>query len=123
MPNSFDSADQSIYNVPTRAAGPAGSLPLDAEFLRNRPSGDFFGWSQNAGMGWNPATLGGKEFLIHSTHGGIRAPNGTPIALGCHTGHWAVGDLMEAAAMGSKAAGAVPLAPSAPSACNRREQQ
>ena len=33
-----------------------------------------------------------------STHGGIRAADGTPIALGYHTGHWEVGLLVEAAA-------------------------
>ena len=66
--------------------------------LRSRPSGDVFGWTQNAGMGWEPSAIGGKEFLILSTHGGIRAPDGTPIALGYHTGHWEVGLLMEAAA-------------------------
>ena len=66
--------------------------------LRNRPSGDLLGLTQNAGMGWNPAALGGKEYLILSTHGGIRAADGTPIPLGYHTGHWEVGLLMEAAA-------------------------
>ena len=78
--------------------------------LRDRPSGDLFGWSQNAGMGWAPSALGGKEFLILSTHGGIRAPDGTPIALGYHTGHWEVGLLMEAAADEFKRAGAIPFA-------------
>ena len=96
--NPFDSPDPTLYDIRTRAAGPAGSLPLSAESLLERPSGDLFGWSQNAGMGWNPATLGGKEYLILSTHGGIRAPDGTPIALGYHTGHWEVGLLMQAAA-------------------------
>ena len=49
-------------------------------------------------MGWKPALLGGKEFLILSTHGGLRADDGTPIALGYHTGHWEVGLLVKAAA-------------------------
>ena len=86
-------------------AGPAGSLPLTPEFLRTRPSGDVFGWTQNAGMGWEPSKIGGTEFLILSTHGGIRAPDGTPVALGYHTGHWEVGLLMEAAAREIKSAG------------------
>ena len=47
-----------------------------------------------------------------STHGGIRAPDGTPIALGYHTGHWEVGLLMEAAAREFKCAGAIPFAAS-----------
>ena len=45
-------------------------------------------------MGWDPAKLRGTEFLILSTQGGIRAPDGTPIALGYHTGHWEVGLLV-----------------------------
>ena len=91
-------SDPAIYDVQTSAAGPAGSLPLTEELLRDAPSGDLFGWTQDAGMGWNPAELGRKEFLILSTQGGIRAPDGTPIALGYHTGHWEVGLLMKAAA-------------------------
>src|SRR6187397_2799914 len=90
--------------------------------LRERPSGDLFGWSQNAGMGWTPSALGGKEFLILSTHGGIRAPDGTPIALGYHTGHWEVGLLMEAAAGVFKSAGAVPFAASCTDPCDGRSQ-
>ena len=102
MPDSLasllDSGDQSLYDVASKASGPAGSLPITPEMLLKRPSGDLFGWSQNAGMGWNPNALGRKEFLILSTHGGVRAADGTPIALGYHTGHWEVGLLMEAAA-------------------------
>lgn len=94
----IDSPDSSIYEIQTNAAGPAGSLPLDPEFLLNAPSGDIFGLSQNAGMGWDPKRLRHKEFLILSTQGGIRAADGTPIALGYHTGHWEVGLLMQAAA-------------------------
>lgn len=67
----LDSDDPALYDIRSHAPGPAGSLPLTAEILRERPSGDLFGWTQNAGMGWNPATLGAKEFLILSTHGGI----------------------------------------------------
>ncbi len=100
----FDTTDPSLYEIATHVAGPAGALPLTAEMLRSRPSGDVFGWTQNAGMGWEPAAIGGKEFLILSTHGGIRAPDGTPIALGYHTGHWEVGLLMEAAAREFKSA-------------------
>jgi xylonate dehydratase len=53
--NPFDSPDPAIYEVATRAPGPAGSLPLTEEMLRERPSGDLFGWTQNAGMGWEPS--------------------------------------------------------------------
>jgi xylonate dehydratase len=122
LPNAFDSDDPTLLDVPTRAPGPAGSLPLTPEMLRERPSGDLFGLSQNAGMGWNPAALGGKEFLILSTHGGIRAADGTAIALGYHTGHWEVGLLMEAAAREFKAAGAIPFAGYCTDPCDGRSQ-
>jgi len=75
--------------------------------LRNWASGDLFGLTQDAGMGWNPSMLGRKEFLILSTSGGIRADDGSPIALGYHTGHWEVGLLMHAAARELKALGCV----------------
>ena len=65
-----------IYTVRTQAPGPAGRLPLTEEMLKDRPSGDLFGWSQNAGMGWNPAELGRRQFLILSTMGGLRAESG-----------------------------------------------
>src|SRR4051812_6689827 len=90
--------------------------------LRDRPSGDLFGWSQNAGMGWEPAAIGGKEFLILSTHGGIRAADGTPVALGYHTGHWEVGLLMGEAARAMKSRGAVPFAASCTDPCDGRSQ-
>ena len=73
-------------------------------------------------MGWDPAALGGKEFLILSTHGGIRAADGTPIALGYHTGHWEVGLLMEAAAKELKSLGAVPFAAYCTDPCDGRTQ-
>ena len=79
-----------IYDVRTHAAGPAGSLPLTDDMLRNWSSGDLFGLSQDAGMGWDPAelTVGRREFLILSTQGGLRAEDGRPIALGMHSGDW-----------------------------------
>ena len=120
--NDFDSADPAVFDVVTHAAGPAGSLPLTEAMLRDRPSGDLFGWTQNAGMGWEPAALGGREFLILSTHGGIRRSDGTPIALGYHTGHWEVGLLMEAAAAELKAAGGIPFAASCTDPCDGRSQ-
>src|SRR3989337_1152513 len=120
--NPFDSDDPTILDVPTPTAGPVGMLPLTPEMLRERPSGDLFGWSQNAGMGWDPSKLGSREFLMLSTHGGIRAPDGTPIALGYHTGHWEVGLLMEAAAAAFKAAGAIPFAAACTDPCDGRSQ-
>jgi len=66
--------------------------------------------------------LGGREFLMLSTHGGIRAADGTPIALGYHTGHWEVGLLMEAAARVFKTNGAVPFAAACTDPCDGRSQ-
>src|SRR5260370_37955100 len=120
--NPFDSPDSSLYDIRTKAPGPSGVLLLTAEAVRERTSGELYGWSQNAGMGWNPAALGGKEFLMLSTHGGIRAPDGTPIALGYHTGHWEVGLLMQAAAEELKAAGAIPFAAFCTDPCEGRTQ-
>jgi hypothetical protein len=93
--NHFESRDDRLLDIATRVPGPAGALPLLETMLRDRPSGDVFGWTQNARMGWEPSALLGKEFLILSTHGGIRAADGTPIALGYQAGHWEVGLLME----------------------------
>jgi xylonate dehydratase len=116
----FDSGDEAIYTLRTTAPGPAGSLPLDAERLRKMSSGELFGWTQNAGMGWSPAAMLGKQFLILSTQGGIRAADGTPVALGYHTGHWEVGLLMEEAAREFTAAKAIPFAGYVSDPCDGR---
>jgi putative YjhG/YagF family dehydratase len=118
----FWSADASLYDVQTSADGPAGALPFTDEILRTRPSGDLFGWTQDAAMGWAPAAVGGPEFLILSTLGGIRAPDGSPIALGYHTGHWEVGLLVEAAAREIKSRGGVPFAGFCSDPCDGRSQ-
>ena len=122
MGNPFDDHLDALADVRSRAAGPSGALPFTDTMLRERPSGDLFGWSQNAGMGWTPEALGGPEFLILSTHGGVRAPDGTPIALGYHTGHWEVGLLVEEAARTLKAGGAVPFAAACTDPCDGRSQ-
>jgi len=118
----LDSPDPTLYDVRSKSPGPQGSLPVTPEMLIRWPSGDLFGWSQNAGMGWDPAALGGKEFLILSTHGGIRAADGTPVALGYHTGHWEVGLLMDAAAKELKSHGAIPFAAYCTDPCDGRTQ-
>jgi putative YjhG/YagF family dehydratase len=115
-------SDLALYEVQTNAAGPSGSLPFTEELLRNAPSGDLFGWSMDAGMGWNPVELGRKEFLILSTQGGIRAPDGTPIALGYHTGHWEVGLLMKAAAEELRTLQGIPFAGFVTDPCDGRTQ-
>ncbi len=118
----IDSSDPTIYNIHTHSPGAEGSLPLDHELLLNAPSGDLFGLSQNAGMGWNPKLLRNKEFLILSTQGGIRNENGDAIALGYHTGHWEVGLLMKAAAEEFAREGAIPFAGYVTDPCDGRSQ-
>src|SRR5581483_7138489 len=122
MGSSFDSENAELLDVRSRAAGPAGALPLTPEMLVKQPSGNLFGWSQNAGMGWKASELGGKEFLILSTHGGLRDKDGTPVALGYHTGHWEIGLLLEAAARVFKGAGSIPFAAACSDPCDGRSQ-
>ena len=118
----LDSNDSTIYDLETHSPGPEGSLPLTPEMLLNLPSGDVFAWSHNAGMGWAPGELNRREFLILSTQGGIRAPDGSPIALGYHTGHWEVGLLMQAAAEEFKELGMIPFAGFCSDPCDGRTQ-
>ncbi len=118
----IDSGDESIYNVRTKAPGPQGTLPITPEMLLNESSGNLFGLSQNAGMGWAPEAMLGKQVLILSTHGGVRAPDGTPIALGYHTGHWEVGLLVAEAAHELKRHKAVPFAGACTDPCDGRSQ-
>ncbi len=116
----LDSGNDAIFTLRTTAPGPSGQLPLDPARLKEMSSGELFGWTQNAGMGWSPAAMLGKQFLILSTQGGIRAPDGSPIALGYHTGHWEVGLLMEEAARTFSAAKAIPFAAYVSDPCDGR---
>jgi len=102
--------------------GPDGRLPLTAEMLRNEPSGNIFGLTQNAGMGWRADALGGPQYVIVSTMGGVRSEQGQPIALGYHTGHWEIGLLVRAAAEALRAAGAIPFAAFCSDPCDGRTQ-
>lgn len=122
MNDIYDSDDTSLFSIETHSLGPRGELPLTAEMLRTRPSGDIFGWTQNSGMGWNPAELGREEYLILSTQGGLRSPDGSPIALGYHTGHYEVGLLVEAAARELRTLGGIPFAGFCSDPCDGRTQ-
>src|SRR6266702_3187070 len=113
---------EGLNRVATHARGPEGALPISAEMLLREPSGNLFGLSQNAGMGWEPARLLDPEFLILSTHGGLRAEDGHPIALGFHTGHWEVGVLVAEAARELRALRAVPFAGAGTDPCDGRTQ-
>ena len=90
----------------TKAKGPEGRLPLTAEMLLSEPSGDLFGMTPERGHGLGPAPRSGRpQFLILSTQGGCAPTDGTPIALGYHTGHWEIGLLVQAAARGAARGG------------------
>ena len=118
----LESADAGLHRVTTHAPGPAGLLPLTAEMLLTEPSGNLFALSQNAGMGWETTRLLDPEFLILSTHGGLRAEDGHPVALGFHTGHWEVGLLVAEAARELKALRAIPFAGACTDPCDGRTQ-
>jgi putative YjhG/YagF family dehydratase len=118
----LESGDAKLFSVATHAAGPAGQLPLTKEMLLTEPSGNLFGLTQSAGMGWEPQRLLDPEFLILSTHGGLRAENGEPIALGFHSGHWEVGLLVGEAARELKAQRAIPYAGACTDPCDGRTQ-
>lgn len=118
----FHSEHDDLYEIPTHAPGPSGSLPLSPEMLKTWASGDLFGLSQNVGMGWEPGKVLGKHILMMSTQGGIRKPDGTPAALGYHTGHWEIGLLLQSAAEEFRRLGAVPYAAYVSDPCDGRSQ-
>jgi putative YjhG/YagF family dehydratase len=118
----FGSKASEIYEIRTHAEGPAGSLPISEGMLLNSPSGDLFGLSQNAGMGWTPSDAGAPQFLILSTQGGVRAADGSPIALGYHTGHWEIGLLVQEAAGEFRRLGKIPFAGFCSDPCDGRTQ-
>ena len=115
-------SSRELWTVQTAGAGPRGSLPLTGEMLLEWSSGDLFGLTQNAGMGWDPRELTRPQFLMLSTQGGVRAPDGHPIALGYHTGHWEVGLLMQAAAAELKRLECLPFAAFVSDPCDGRTQ-
>jgi xylonate dehydratase len=106
----------------TKARGPEGHLPITPDMLLTEPSGNLFGMTQDAGMGWNPADVNGTQVLIVSTQGGVRDPDGRPVALGFHTGHWEIGLLVRAAAETLRDAGVVPFAAYCSDPCDGRTQ-
>ncbi len=99
---------------------PQGRLPLTEEMLLHEPSGNLFGLTQNVGMGWDPQEVNQPAFLIFATMGGLRAADGTPLALGYHTGHWELGLLVEQAARTLRQEGALPFAAYVSDPCDGR---
>jgi len=118
----IDSPELDWNGVFTSAEGPRGTLPLTDEMLRLWPSGDLFGLTQNAGMGWTPSEAARDPYLILSTQGGLRGADGEPIALGYHTGHWEIGLLVKEAAEEFKRLGVVPFAAMVSDPCDGRTQ-
>jgi xylonate dehydratase len=102
--------------------GPRGRLPLTEEMLLNYPSGHLFGMTENAGMGWKAEELDRDQFVIVSTHGGLSAEDGTPIALGYHTGHWEINLLVRRAAETFREQSAVPFSLYCSDPCDGRTQ-
>lgn len=111
-----------IYALRSHADGPSGRLPLTAQTLRDSPSGDVFGMTQNAGMGWPRANLLGPQVMIVSTAGGLRSESGEPIALGLHSGHFELVDQVRAAAETVAAEGGLPFATFVSDQCDGRSQ-
>jgi len=118
----LETGDPACFDVITRGPGPEGELPLTAEMLLHRASGEAFGMTEDAGMGWDPAALAGLQFVMLSTMGGIRGGDGRPIALGHHTGNFELGLALEAAAAVFQQAGAVPYAAYCSDPCDGRTQ-
>ena len=111
-----------IREIRTRADGPSGILPFTADFLTKNPSGDHFGMTQNAGMGWDPTELMRKQFIILATAGGMREEDGTPVALGLHTGHFELASMVKAAAEEIRHLRGLPFATFCSDPCDGRTQ-
>ncbi len=111
-----------IPDTRTKSNPREGQLPLTEDMLLNWSSGDLFGLTQNVAMGWNPEEVGREQYIIVSTHGGMREPDGTPTALGFHTGHWEVNLLVKEAANTLRQQGAIPFAAYCTDPCDGRTQ-
>lgn len=118
----LDSGGELINATRTKACGPVGRLPLTPAMLMEEPSGNLFGMTQDAGMGWDPDEVTRPHVLILSTLGGLRDADGTPVALGYHTGHWEIGLLVKAAAETLRQEGALPFAAYCSDPCDGRTQ-
>ena len=115
-------SDPATREIRTHAKGPSGVLPFTAEFLTDSPSGDHFGMTQNAGMGWEPSELMRKQFIILATAGGIREEDGSPVALGLHTGHFELSTMVKAAAGEFRSLRGLPFATFCSDPCDGRTQ-
>ena len=94
----LDSGDASLFDVRSTAPGRKDRSPSPRRCCSRGLRATCSDGRRTRAWAGTRAELGGPEILILSTHGGIRDADGTPVALGYHTGHWEVGLLMEAAA-------------------------
>lgn len=118
----YSQEPKALYEVTTHAEGPQGKLPLTPEILKNSPSGNIFGMTINAGMGWNPEVLANGDVLLLSTLGGMRRDDGSPIAVGLHQGHYEIGVQLAEAAQAIQEQGLVPHAAYVTDPCDGRSQ-
>jgi len=106
----------------TRGQGREGALPFDEDMLLNEASGNLFAMTQNVAMGWHPEEVNREQYVIVSTKGGLRAEDGSPVALGYHTGHWEISLLVQEAAETMRAQDAIPFAIYCSDPCDGRSQ-
>lgn len=111
-----------LRSTRTRGQGPAGKLPLDEDMLLNEASGNLFAMTQNVAMGWHPEEVNREQYVIVSTTGGLRAEDGSPLALGYHTGHWEISLLVQEAARTIRGQDAIPFAIYCSDPCDGRSQ-
>ena len=122
--NSSQILGDNLTPAKTRLFGdaPRDALPLSGDDLLNQPSGNLFAMTQNVAMGWRPEDVGKPQYLIVSTQGGLRAADGTPLALGYHTGHWEIGLLVQQAAETFRKEGMIPFSATVSDPCDGRTQ-
>ena len=106
----------------TRGQGRKGKLPLDEDMLLNEASGNLFAMTQNVAMGWHPEEVNREQYVIVSTKGGLRGEDGSPVALGYHTGHWEISLLVREAAETIRERDAIPFAIYCSDPCDGRSQ-
>lgn len=73
-------------------------------------------------MGWKAAEIGRDPYLILSTSGGLRSSDGSPIALGYHTGHWELDELVREAAKTFRGSEVLPFSAAVSDPCDGRSQ-
>ncbi|MCE2472376.1 MAG: YjhG/YagF family D-xylonate dehydratase [Anaerolineae bacterium] len=122
MRNEIYGGAELLPTTRTRGQGREGKLPLDEDMLLNEASGNLFAMTQNVAMGWHPEEVNREQYIIVSTKGGLRAEDGSPVALGYHTGHWEISLLVKEAAETIREQDAIPFAIYCSDPCDGRSQ-